>query len=192
VLRELVVTLGCAFLIWITTFGIYRYFLFGEVLASTLVAVLIFRFFDEKRRGASVCAAVLVLGFGFEQAPDWGRSSSLSSPELRAAVRRLPAPPSVVILDGGPPLSYLLGDFPDSTTAASLAPFTAGEVVYAGQIKEELDDLVETALDENSLYTISDPDRTTMLPPYENLALADCVPFVSNERPLQFCHADRT
>jgi hypothetical protein len=187
VLRAVVVTLGCSFVIWITTFGVYRYFLFGEVLASTLVAILIFRLFDDKRRGASVCAVVLVLGFGFTQAPDWGRGASLSSPDLREAVRRLPSPPSLVMLDGGPPLSYLLGDFPDSTTAASLAPLVAGEVVYSGQIKDELDALVEEALEEDAFYTISDPDHTTLLPPFQHLALTDCMPFVSNGRQLQFC-----
>jgi hypothetical protein len=190
VLRMWLLTLAVSYILWVTMFGIYRYFLFGEVLTSVLIAMLIFRLIPDRRTAAAACAGVAIVGFGFQQAPNWGRDLSLTAPDLHNAVQALPEPPNLVLLSAGAPVSYLLEEFPSSTKSAALVPFNAGDIVYSAEAKHELDDLVAEAESEDSFYAISDAGATTLLPPLGSMGLADCMPFESNGRALQLCRVE--
>ena len=115
---------------WIVMFGVYRYFLFGEILAAAIIVVVVFRVIGDKRRAMAACLVLGALGLASIEAPDWGRDAEVSSPALREAIAALPAMPSVVVLSAPPPLAYLLGEFPDGAAAFSLARFPLGDVLY--------------------------------------------------------------
>ena len=187
VLTLLVVSSVVSYLLWVVLFGIYRYFLFGEVLASIVVVLLIFRLVPDTRRATAVFLAVLIVGFGFQRAPNWGRDIDLRSDELRTFIDDLDATPELIVFSGGQPLSYLTTDFPSSTDSIALSSFQTGQILYAAQLQEESDALVGSALDDGSIFAITDVDVATLAAPYAHLALTECRPFESNARPLQFC-----
>lgn len=178
-----------SFLVWIVQFGIYRYFLVGEIFASLLIPLTVHLLVDDLRRTVAVCVALLVVGAAFQQAPDWGRNAEFSSPSLRAAIGNLGSPPSLLVFSAPPPTAYLMEDVPNSTAATSLWSFESGQVLYAGQIKEELDELLSDAIRTESLAVIVDEGATTLLRPLDQLALERCQAFTSNGRAFQLCVA---
>jgi hypothetical protein len=175
------------YLIWVVEFGIYRYFLFGELLCSLLVVLLIADLVPNPERAVTICASVSLLGLGFQQIPDWGRDADLAPAELATIIDQLPTTPTAVVLSAPPPLSYLLESFPVRPHAVSLWSFAAEQVRIAPPLSDDLDDLVTDGLSTDSLYVISDPGATAPIAPLEGLRFVECAPFVANDRPLEFC-----
>ena len=111
VVRVLAAMLVPSFVVWIVTFGIYRYFVFGEILASALFGVLVLRLIHEPTRAAAVCLGSLVFGTAFQIAPNWGRDAELTTESLRRVSASIESEMPVILLDAGPPASYMLNEF---------------------------------------------------------------------------------
>lgn len=192
VVRVLAAMLVPSFVVWIVTFGIYRYFVFGEILASALFGVLVLRLIHEPTRAAAVCLGSLVFGTAFQIAPNWGRDAELTTESLRRVSASIESEMPVILLDAGPPASYMLNEFPSSARFVGTWALRTELILYQGEIKQEVDDLVDEALGQRSLYAVVDPlgDPSNVIG--RRLVLSDCLPFVVTGREFELCHVEST
>lgn len=184
------IVLIVSYLIWLLQFGIYRYFLFGEILASFILVLLTSEFIRGSRGLLCATLAAALVGLAIQQSTDWGRAVDLGSDELQAASDGLNRPITVVF-SASPPTSYLKLSLPDGTRLVSLAPFANGDLVDEGRIGRDIDRAIDQALETESLYVIVEPGATEPLPPLSDLALYGCTTFSSAGRDLEFCSATR-
>jgi hypothetical protein len=189
--RKRIVYLASSWLIgfvtWIVAFGIYRYFLFGEVIVSLMIAALIAQLLVDQWRFALVAAVLLPIGIGYQQLPEWGRGDVFANPELDRLVESAVPPSAHVVFAGGPPISYLSESFPASTRFAGLYGFASGDLVDDGRLHDDLERFVADGLADESLFVISDSGVTQLPAPLDALWAVDCAPFTSLTRPLQLC-----
>ena len=181
-----------SYLIWIVQFGIYRYFLFGELLTSLLLVLLAIQIWPHKRPVRIVALVIpLILGSAYQIAPNWGRDEQLWNQQLHDFAASTSADHISVIFSGPPPLSYLTASISGSSRFAALTAFENGDLLPAGELGNQLTDLVSDGLAANDLFMISDVGASNPTFPLDDLNAVDCQPFESIGRDLQFCRLER-
>jgi hypothetical protein len=182
------VVLLISYVIWVFQFGYYRYFLFGEILASLLVVLFVFELLDDSRRASACCVAIAAGGLVFQHAPDWGHDIPLDSPPLTQATSEIEGNYTVAILAGAP-VGYLKASMAGDARLLYVHGFVAGEFFLDGAIGVELMDELDSAVRTDSLYAITDLGAGPQIPYVDGAIIADCVEFPARERLLQFCAA---
>lgn len=167
-------------------FGYYRYFLFGEILASLLIVLIVFELLKDSRRASTCCLAIAVGGLMFQNAPDWGHDIPLVSPPLTQVTSEIEGSYTVAFLAGAP-VGYLKESMAGDPQLLYVFGFVAGEFFIDGAIGEELTDALDSAVETDSLYAITDLDAAPEMPYVDGAFIADCVEIPARERLLQFC-----
>jgi len=184
--------LGIGYLGWIVAFGIYRYFLFGEVMVSMLLAAATARLVVNEWRFAAIVLVVLPVGIAYEIFPAWGRGDVFSNSQLDQIIENQPESPSHVVIAAGAPISYLTEAFPAPTRFAAIDSYYNGYLLLGGQLEDDLRDFVSAGLDDEGLFVVADQGTTALPHPFEDLRLTSCANFQSLGRALELCHAVRS
>lgn len=182
-----ITTLVVGFATWIVAFGIYRYFLFGEVLVSLLLAAIVGRLVVDEWRLVVSASLLLPIGIAFQDFPPWGRGDVFANTQLDALVESGVRSPARVLFVGPPPLSYLTESFPASSHFAALTGFDTGDLRLEGGLADEFRAFIDDGLGRGTLYVISDAGVVALPDPVADLTLSNCAPFESLKRPLQLC-----
>jgi len=188
-LRFVAVTLGVAYLSWIVAFGYHRYFLFGELLTSLVLTVIVIDLLGDLPRTLVVGVVLIAVGIQFQDFPAYEREDPFDNAQLDAAIDLLPTTPTHVLFSAPPPLSYLSEAFDRSTNFASIFAFQIDDFRLAGPLAEEYADFITDGLADDSLYVITEAGATALPPPFDTVTLGTCTPFDSVGRPLQLCAA---
>lgn len=175
-----------SYVIWVFQFGYYRYFLFGEILASLLIILIVFELVDDSRKASACCLAIAAGGLVFQNAPDWGHDIPLVSPPLTQVTSEIDDSYTVAFLAGAP-VGYLKESMAGDPRLLYVFGFVAGEFFIDGAIGVELTEELETAVASDSLYAITDPGAPPDMPYVDGAVLTDCVEIPARERLLQFC-----
>jgi hypothetical protein len=180
------VVLVISYVIWVFQFGYYRYFLFGEILASLLIVLIVFELIDDSRQASACCLAIAAGGLVFQNAPDWGHDIPLVSPPLIQITSEIEGSYTVAFLAGAP-VGYLKASMAGDARLLYVHGFVAGEFLLDGAIGAELTDALESAVQTDSLYAITDLGAGPEIPYVDGAILADCAEIPARERLLQFC-----
>lgn len=140
--------------LWIMEFGIYRYFLPGEIVISILV-VLLLDLLIPGGRAALLIPIPLVLLSAYQESPNWGRNVSL----VAAAMPSLRSPPWIVLADGGPS-SFLSRSFPAGARIAGTNSFADGSFSNTGPLRRQLQQFVAHGSNQHTLYVLLDPVKS--------------------------------
>ncbi|HSL73184.1 MAG TPA: hypothetical protein VK853_01890 [Ilumatobacteraceae bacterium] len=176
--------------IWVLQFGYYRYFLFGEILASLLFVLIVFELVADSRRASAYCLAIAAGGLVFQHAPDWGRNVPLVSPPLTQVTSEIDGGYTVAILAIAP-VGYLKASMAGDPRILYVYGFVAGAFVVDGAIGTELIDALDSAMETDSLYAITELGAAGEIPYVDGAVLVDCVEIPDRDRLLQFCGVKR-
>jgi len=185
-----VTILGVGTVIWLVQFGIYRYFVFGELLISILVVHCLCVLLTNRAAAMSVACALVLGGSLLVQAPDWGRDGTLVIDELASHVD---GPRPYVLLSVTRPISYLSVSFPRGARFAALSSFSRpgsydqADLYLRGPLQDQLTAFIEHGRSSGSLYAVLDADQQQLMPPLATASVDRCMPFVAHGRNLQLC-----
>jgi hypothetical protein len=173
--------------IWLLQFGIYRYFAFGELLASIVIvhclAVLCVREWAVVAFGG----AMITVGSLAVTAVDSDRSTPLTSTALRAAV--LGEHPYVVV-SMPPPTGYLALSLPDGAHWAALATFDAGPLRFDGELGRRMARFIAEGTKSGEMYVVLRKGESKVLAPFESWHVSGCVPVAVARRAAQVCRLE--
>ncbi len=186
--RSWTVFMLVAYFSWLLLFGIYRYFLFAELVASILVVVLVAELVRDRTKAVVLGTMTIMVGLAFQTLPSWGRGEVFENPDLDAVVATMTSAPPHVIFVGVPPFGYLTESFPTSARFASLSAYQFGELRLAGELGADLDAFIARGQADNSLYVVGEVGTLTALPtPIESFRTFDCATFRAFDRELELC-----
>lgn len=177
---------------WIIVFGIYRYFLFGEIATSILIAAVVAHLCQDRIKVKLALASMITVGLAFQTLPAWGRGQLFDNDQLDSIVSQRTLAPQHVIFAGPPPFGYITESFPTTARFASLYPYQSNELVLAGPLRRELDEFLARGLQSGSLYLVADAGSSMPLPVLSGFAATNCAPFIAFDRQLELCDLRRT
>ncbi len=177
---------GCVgYLLWLIGFGIYRYALVLELLASVFIVAVISTL--RPRIPPAAVALALSVALAFQVAPNWGRSTPLRV--------KLPQPTNgkrtdrVLLADMGP-TAYLVRSLAPGTSLASIQGFVFGFYPIEGELGLRLRRFVADGIGNNSLRIVINP-ATELQPIVGQLGIAPdmaaCQGFAGPYGPLAIC-----
>jgi hypothetical protein len=187
----LVTVLAVGTPIWLIQFGIYRYFVFGELLVSLLIVHCITVL--ARQRTVLICWLTLVLivvGSTLVHAPNWGRDLPLRVDGLNPGT---PGRSTYVVLVGGQPIGYLTSSFAAHTHFLTLSSFaesgndSPGRLYLEGPLRDQYESFLSGARTANNLYAVIDGEYPILPPPLDQFALEGCHQISIPMRPMTMC-----
>ncbi len=164
--RMIGVFAGIGYLQWLVSFGIYRYALILELIASVFLIAAAIALVPKIQPVA--LAVVLSLTLAFQISPNWGRSTPLRV--------KLPVTPGqrVLFADMGPS-AYLVNSLTPDTKLASIQGFAYGLFSLEGSLGRDLDRFVKDGLSDGSLRIVINP-AADLQPIVKQLGIAPDLP----------------
>lgn len=175
--------------IWVFQFGYYRYFLFGEILASVVIVLVVVELLDDPRKASACCLAIAAGGLVFQNAPDWGHDLPLVSPPLIEITSEIDESYTVAFLVGAP-VGYLKESLAGDPRLLYVQAFVWNEFFIDGAIGAQLTDALESAMETDTLFAVAELGAAPEMPYVDGAVLADCVEVPGRGKMLQFCAVD--
>ena len=177
------------YVLWLVPFGIYRYGLVLELMASVFIVSVISML--KPRVPAAAVGIAMTVALAVQTSPNWGRATPLhvKLPLLGSELRSERRSERVLLADMGP-TSYLVRSLPPGTPLASIQGFAFGFFSIDGQLGESLRKFVADGMADSSLRIIINP-ATELQPIVAQLGiapnLAACQGFAGPFGPLAIC-----
>jgi hypothetical protein len=182
-----VVVMVVGTVIWLLQFGIYRYFAFGELLASIVIVHCLAVLCTREWVVVAVGGAMVTLGSLAVIAVDSDRNIPLTSPALRAAVA---GDHPYIVVSMPPPTGYLSLSLPDGAHWAALSTFDAGPLRFEGELGRRMDRFIAEGTESGGMYVVLRKGESQVLAPFELWHVSDCEPLAVARRAAQVCRLE--